>query len=624
MAEIQYLDAPGRRRRRGVVKASITKLVDRVRELEGKGADLTDPDRLSAKRLQQRLNDMDREFRTYHLGLVDLLDTAQDLETEQAALNEHDDRLTGLLDRLERLATPARKEERHLPDPTPELQRRLAHLEENLRKVDKAVTTIEAKPDVDRCLLEQYDEQLNGFNLELYNISRSILSMDGDISKLSDYEATVSKVIFDLGLKIRRLLHTPVSVVHSEGVKLPKIDVPTFDGDIMDWRRFWEQYEISIHSRTQLTDIEKLAYLRQSLKDGLARSVIEGLSGSGTDYAEAIACLKKRYEKPRLLHQAHVRVIAEVPGPKEGNGKELCRLHDVCSQHLRALKAMGYDPSGPFVTSLIEMKLDWSTMFEWQKHTQESSDVPHYSKMLEFIDLRARASEAILHEGPKCHAQPVPKKGSALISTSYVANVDTACLSCGVGKHPLYVCRKFKSVSPEQRMNLVRKHQLCFNCLQSGHFAPQCTSKHKCQECQRPHHTLLHSLFERDGVAKTAGRDTKQSVPVKTEDPSASHSSHLSCPNSGGQRSALMMTCQIAVMTSDGHVTRARALLDCASSTSFVTERFARRLQLPRQRQRIRVAGIGGSEHTLSSCSVVTLTVANEKSAKVGRLIGPR
>ena len=451
--------------------------------------------------------------------------------------------------------------------------------------------------------------------------------MDGDVSKLSDHEATVSKVIFDVGLKIRRLLHTPVPVVHRDGIKLPKIDVPTFDGDIMDWRRFWEQYEISIHSRTQLTDTEKLAYLRQALKNGPARNVIEGLSGTGSNYAEAIECLKKRYEMPRLLHQAHVRAIAEVPGPKEGNGKELRRLHDVCSQHLRALKAMGYDPSGPFVTSLIEMKLDRTTMFEWQRHTQEVSKVPHYMDILEFIDLRARASEAVLREAPKRHSQPAPRTNSALISTSYVANVDTACMSCGVGKHPLYVCRKFKSVSPGQRMNLVREHQLCFNCLQSGHFAPQCPSDRKCGECRRPHHTLLHSHFERDSAGKTASLDKKQSVPAKTEDPSApsaSHSSHLSCPNSGGQRSALMMTCQIAVMTSDGHVTRARALLDCASSTSFVTERLAQRLQLPRQRQRIRVAGIGGSEHTLSSRSVVTLTVANEKSVKVGRLIGPR
>ena len=108
----------------------------------------------------------------------------------------------------------------------------------------------------------------------------------------------------------------------------------------------------SIHE-PHLTDPEKLAYLRQSLKNGPVRHVIEGLSGSGNDYAEAVECLQKRYDKPRLLDQAHVRAIIEAPGPKEGNGKELLRLHDVCSQHLRALKAKGYFSPRPFITKLV-------------------------------------------------------------------------------------------------------------------------------------------------------------------------------------------------------------------------------------------------------------------------------
>ena len=81
-----------------------------------------------------------------------------------------------------------------------------------------------------------------------------------------------------------------------------------------------------------------------------------------------------------------------------------------------------------------------------------------------------------------------------------------------------------------------------------------------------------------------------------------------------------MTTCQIGVVTSDGHVTKARALLDCASST----ESLARSLQLPRQHRRVRVAGIGGPEHSLSLHSVVTFTVTNQKSLKVGRLTRPR
>ena len=50
---------------------------------------------------------------------------------------------------------------------------------------------------------------------------------------------------------------------------------------------------MSIDSKSQLDDAEKLAYLEQALKDGPAKNTIEGLSGSGDDYKEAIECLRK-------------------------------------------------------------------------------------------------------------------------------------------------------------------------------------------------------------------------------------------------------------------------------------------------------------------------------------------
>ena len=109
----------------------------------------------------------------------------------------------------------------------------------------------------------------------------------------------------------------------------------------------------------------------------------------------------------RLIHQAHVRMISETPALKDGTSKELRRLHDTAQQHLHALKAMGYEPPGLFVTSLLELKLDTNTMFEWQRHSQESADVPHFSKLLEFLNLRAQASETSVS-----HPKGSPRSGN--------------------------------------------------------------------------------------------------------------------------------------------------------------------------------------------------------------------
>ena len=166
-----------------------------------------------------------------------------------------------------------------------------------------------------------------------------------------------------------------------------------FDGNIINWRSFWEQFCVSVHDRSNRSDPEKLVYLQHSLKNGSAKRAIEGLSRSGEHYAEAVECLKARYDWPRLIHQTHVRMILEAPPLKDSSGKELRRLHDAVQQHLRALKAMNYEPSGLFITSVLELKLDVNTMFEWQRHSQDDTDVPHYHKLLEFINLRAQASE---------------------------------------------------------------------------------------------------------------------------------------------------------------------------------------------------------------------------------------
>ena len=287
-------------------------------------------------------------------------------------------------------------------------------------------------------------------------------------------------------------------------MKLPKIDVPKFNGDILSWRTFWEQFDISIHRREDISKAEKLVYLRYSLNEGSAKHVIEGLSRSGECYDEPIECLQSRYSRPRLIHQTHVCKIMDAPPLKEGNGKELRCLHDTVQQHLRALKAMDHEPSGTFVTSILESKLDPGTMFEWQKHSQDEADVPHYQMLLDFLDLRAQASEMLVPEftrkqGNRIDHQHQKMSGGGAINkpiTSYTSAIkppshDT-CVACKCDNHPLYSCSKFKSLPHTDKISLLKSNDVAMNCLRPGHFIKSCKSLHRCKVCQRPHHTLLH------------------------------------------------------------------------------------------------------------------------------------
>jgi hypothetical protein len=248
-------------------------------------------------------------------------------------------------------------------------------------------------------------------------------------------QAKLEKMVFDCTLALKRLLSSHPTLAASapidgKGVRWPKLDAPIFDGKFVNWRPFWDQFNVAIHGRSSLSKAEKLAYLRNSLKDGPAKGVIEGLSESGNFYDEAIDSLKARYDCPRPIHQSHVRTIIEAPALKEGTGRELRRLHDTAQQHLRALKAMAYEPSCPFITSVLELKLDSSTRFEWQKFSQDASGVPHFEKLLEFLDLRAQASEALPPDHKKNSIRdPLKRNGSKSI-TSFTANTSDMPGSC--------------------------------------------------------------------------------------------------------------------------------------------------------------------------------------------------
>ena len=65
----------------------------------------------------------------------------------------------------------------------------------------------------------------------------------------------------------------------------------------------------------------------------------------------------------------------------------------------------------------------------------------------------------------------------------------------------------------------------------------------------------------------------------------------------GSTKNALLMTCQILVHSPDGTSLNARALLDSASSTSFISDGLTQALQLPRSAQNIKISGIAGLSH---------------------------
>ena len=101
-------------------------------------------------------------------------------------------------------------------------------------------------------------------------------------------------------------------------VKLPELELSKFDGDIINWQGFWDQFLIAIHENDSLADIDKFTYLKSFLSDSALQS-INGLSLNATNYKEAIEILHERYGNKQVLISAHIQKPKKISRIKSSN-----------------------------------------------------------------------------------------------------------------------------------------------------------------------------------------------------------------------------------------------------------------------------------------------------------------
>ena len=139
--------------------------------------------------------------------------------------------------------------------------------------------------------------------------------------------------------------------------------------------------------------------------------------------------------------------------------------------------------------AFIELKLDPTTMRDWQGSTWENRKVPLFEDMLDFLDLHVHDTKNSVCDIVKKHPTASNPGNTA---RSYTASVEDGCVECKKNNHPLYGWKALIASSPDKRMELVRDSCLCINCLKSGHMAKQCPSSQKCKKYRGSRYSLLH------------------------------------------------------------------------------------------------------------------------------------
>ena len=126
---------------------------------------------------------------------------------------------------------------------------------------------------------------------------------------------------------------------NSSHIKIPKFDLPKFNGEYKKWVPFYEQFMASVDNNPSIPAIQKFNYLKASLTDE-ALQLVAHLPFSNSNYPIALKSLVDRYNNPRLILNSHLDAIFDLKSMKGDSASELRKLFVTFEENLMAIRAL--------------------------------------------------------------------------------------------------------------------------------------------------------------------------------------------------------------------------------------------------------------------------------------------
>lgn len=389
----------------------------------------------------------------------------------------------------------------------------------------------------------------------------------------------------------------------NNSVKLPKLTLPTFDGNLKNWSTFRDMFDSLIHKNSYISNVEKFQYLVSSLS-GVPLNIVSALPISHDNYAVAYDLLVKRYQNKRALAAEHWRLIQNAPCAVSESAESLQKIIDTFTKNLSALDLLGFTTKNwDFVLfNLLLDKLDMETKKSFEKEYTKT-EVPTYEQLKSFV---LDHSSALARVKRVVTSKPLNVSYNNKIPTnqrvvkSHAATINER--NCAICKQMHYInqCPTFIQMTPKERYQKIKELKLCHNCFK-GHFVKVCPSKFNCKHCKQRHHSLLHFEFGQS-VPSTSSHNNAEVQINSSESPSLTV-----LANNTSVSNTLLATVIVKVRGIDGKLHACRCLLDSGSQSHFIRDSFASKIGVIRTQLNFEIQGISQSSLNVSSKVEVNL-----------------
>ncbi|XP_063416141.1 uncharacterized protein LOC134697785 [Mytilus trossulus] len=423
----------------------------------------------------------------------------------------------------------------------------------------------------------------------------------------------------------------------SSNHRLPKLTLPTFNGNILEWPSFWDSYESAVHYNPTLTDVQKFNYLKAQLENEAAQT-IAGFSLTNANYAEAVNVLIERFGQTHKITQAHLQALLDITPPRD-DLISLRMFYDKMESLVRGLESLGQtqDSYGNLLVPIIINKLPG----EIRKHLAREHGTTNWL----LRDLRRSINKEI----QIMEAGQVTQTESGISYSTLFAgansqrnhNASTRNVNQHLTEKPCIFCKDIHSPANcqkvrdlDERIAIVKRNHLCFNCLGTHHIKG-CKSKSSCRNCGKRHHTSLCNEVEH--TANPDQRSENRFTDTKDSAHSCTNKSTTSTPtvvnlvkdteiqedstilhSSAQTHSKVLLKTAVAPVWSDHHCTDTNILFDEGAQRSFVTGSLARKLNLQREgAEKIQLSSFGETNTNARRLDKATVYVETETGHKI-------
>lgn len=413
--------------------------------------------------------------------------------------------------------------------------------------------------------------------------------------------------------------HAPAEIVNTtnsshasigDSLRLPTIQLPSFNGNLEDWPSFFDTFNALIHNNNSLNDVQRLHYLKTTVC-GSAADIIKNFTITSENYQAAYDELVRQYENKGLTIQTHVRaLLLQSPKVTSPSASDLRKLHHHIASHVRALKALGQPVQhwDAWLVTLVCIQLDPITAGEWQLR-QNNKELPTYADIELFLSKRVSAYE-VCNNSVNAFEKSTKTKPTHHSNSNnkafFTQSKDQRTIKCPLcnEQHKLYFCEKFKLMSIADRRNVVMKAKLCFNCLNYGHQVSDCKFSH-CPKCNKKHNSKLHDdrVVIDESITHESNEQSSSNNQTVLYAGKTTNSKH-----NDDNMNVMLSTSEINVFNRYGKMQVCRAVLDSGSQLNFISTDCALKLGLSSHTSSINITGIDSISSTATDVFQATFT----------------